>query len=217
MTENGSMSEWEGIGARIRQARRDAHISVRELARRMNVSPSHVSQVERGLASFSVRALYNVVNVLDISMDSLFEEGQAPMALPSPVPSELGEADPLVESLVVQRASTRLSLPLAGGTRWERLTAKPETAVEFIEVIYPPNHGEPHPDDLLRHSSREYGVVTRGALTVQVGFDRTVLRSGDSIAFDSAIPHRFWNETPDEVRAVWFIVDSDRNGASGEH
>jgi transcriptional regulator with XRE-family HTH domain len=209
MTSSGVTSEWEGIGARIRAARKESRISVRELARRMNVSPSHVSQVERGLASFSVRALYNLVNVLDISMDSLFEEGQAPMALPSPVPSELGDGDPLVESLVVQRVETRRSLPLAGGTRWERLTARSETAVEFIEVIYPPNHGEPHPDDLLRHSSREYGVVTHGALTVQVGFDRTVLRAGDSIAFDSAIPHRFWNESPDEVRAVWFIIDSE--------
>lgn len=209
MTSSGGTSESEGIGARIRAARKDARMSVRELARRMNVSPSHVSQVERGLASFSVRALYNLVNVLDISMDSLFEEGQAPMALPTPAPSELGEGDPLVESLVVQRVETRRSLPLEGGTRWERLTARSETAVEFIEVIYPPNHGEPQPEDLLRHSSREYGVVTRGALTVQVGFDRCVLRAGDSIAFDSAIPHRFWNETPEEVRAVWFIVDSE--------
>ena len=49
-------------------------MSVRELARRIDVSASHVSQVERGLASFSVRALYNVVSVLGITMDSLFEE-----------------------------------------------------------------------------------------------------------------------------------------------
>ena len=44
-------------------------------------------------------------------------------------------------------------------------------------------------------------------MTVQVGFDRTVLHEGDSIAFDSQLPHRFWNETPAEVRAVWFIWD----------
>ncbi len=55
-------------------------------------------------------------------------------------------------------------------------------------------------------------MVTRGALTVQVGFDQTVLRQGDSIAFDSHIPHRFWNATADEVRAVWFIWDEERSG-----
>ena len=92
--------------------------------------------------------------------------------------------------------------------RWERLTPKPETAAEFIEVVYPPNPGVAPPDDFIRHSSREYGIVTKGALTVQVAFDRTVLHTGDSIAFDSMIPHRFWNDTADEVRAIWFIADN---------
>ena len=205
-------SEWVGIGNRIREARESAHISVRELARRMNVSPSHVSQVERGLASFSVRALYNVVNVLDISMDSLFEDGDAPV---DPALVSLGgtgtptaeAGDPLKDAQIVLRASARPTIPLAGGTRWERLTPKPESTSEFIEVVYPPNPGGTAPEDFIRHTSREYGVVTQGSLTVQVGFDRTVLGPGDSIAFDSVIPHRFWNETPEEVRAVWFIAD----------
>ena len=226
MSTDEATSEWVGIGNRLREARESAHISVRELARRMNVSPSHVSQVERGLASFSVRALYNVVNVLDISMDSLFEDGGAPAgaaALPHPGAPAAGDADPLVESQVVLRAAARPSIPLAGGTRWERLTPKPEAASEFIEVVYPPNPGATPPGDFIRHSSREYGIVTQGSLTVQVGFDRTVLEPGDSIAFDSVIPHRFWNETAEEVRAVWFIADrstqadSDGAGSRANH
>lgn len=209
MSANDSASEWDGIGARIREARQGAHMSVRELARRMNVSPSHVSQVERGLAAFSVRALYNVVSVLDISMDSLFDEGQAPYGLVAPpVPDAEPGEDPLAEAQIVQRAGARPTIPLEGGTRWERLTPRTEATVEFIEVVYPPDQGAPVPVDLIRHSSREYGIVTRGALTVQVGFDRTVLRPGDSIVFDSVIPHRFWNDTSDEVHAIWFIVDA---------
>ncbi len=212
---SGAPAEWVGIGTRIREARTEAHISVRELARRMNVSPSHVSQVERGLAAFSVRALYNVASVLDISIDSLFDEGKVPVglaALPPQSATEPGEADPLVDSLVVLRAGNRPTIPLEGGTRWERLTPKPETAAEFIEVVYPPNPGAAPPDDFIRHPSREYGVVTKGSLTVQVAFDRTVLHAGDSIAFDSVIPHRFWNDTADEVRAIWFITDTSPGG-----
>jgi len=34
---------------------------------------------------------------------------------------------------------------------------------------------------------------------------------GDSIAFDSTTPHRYWNETDEEVRAVWFIADTSAN------
>ena len=83
MTVDTTESEWATVGERIRLARESAGISVRELSRRIDVSASHVSQVERGLASFSVRALYSVVNILGISMDSLFEEATARITTPT--------------------------------------------------------------------------------------------------------------------------------------
>ncbi len=219
MSLTNTTPEWVGIGTRIRGARKEARLSVRELARRMSVSPSHVSQVERGLASFSVRALYNVTNVLDISMDSLFEDGKVPAEVASP-PTASGrqpaEDDPLVDSLVVMRASQRPTISLEGDTRWERLTPKPEIAAEFIEVIYAPHAGGTPVDEFIRHSSREYGIVIQGSLSVQVAFDRAVLNPGDSIAFDSSTPHRFWNDTAEEVRAIWFISDGPDSGKTPE-
>lgn len=217
-----AVSEWVAIGDRIRTARKDAKLSVRELARRVEVSPSHVSQVERGLASFSVRALYNVVSELEISMDSLFGDPPPVVAVGPALSGPIGPRvddgpDPLAEDGVVLRARARPTIPLAGGTRWERLTPRPEAGAEFIEVVYPPApEGGSRTIDFIQHSSREYGIVVTGALTVQVGFETAVLHPGDSLAFDSVIPHRFWNETADEVRAVWFIWDSPRDGSDTE-
>src|SRR5690606_40785815 len=77
-----------------------------------------------------------------------------------------------------------------------------------IEVIYAPAAPDAQPPtDFVRHEGREYGVITKGSLTVEVGFESTVLGEGDSIAFDSSVPHRFWNRTPHEVRAIWFVLD----------
>lgn len=214
MSAHESSTEWVGIGGRLRHARTAAGMSVRELARRIGVSASHVSQVERGLASFSVRALYNAVSVLGITMDSLFEAPAAAGGDAAGRPSQAAEVvrGPLDASLVVLRAGSRPTIPLPGGTRWERLTPRPEVGAEFIEVIYHAGQEAPELNDFARHSSREYGLITQGALTVQVGFDQTVLWQGDSIAFDSHVPHRFWNATADEVRAVWFILEDDRSG-----
>jgi transcriptional regulator with XRE-family HTH domain len=214
-----SESEWVAIGDRIRTARESAGMSVRELSRRVEVSPSHVSQVERGLAQFSVRTLYSVVNELGVSMDSLFDDTPAI----APVPALDGaapvtDADPLEASGIVLRSGARPTIPLAGGTRWERLTPRPEVGAEFIEVVYPPAElADQRAVSFAQHSSREYGIVTRGSLTVQVGFEKSVLHSGDSIAFDSMVPHRFWNETSEEVRAIWFIWDNPqaRDGHDG--
>ena len=64
MTTTGEEGHWHRSGENIRIAREAAGISVRELSRRIEVSASHVSQVERGLASFSVPTLYRVAQEL---------------------------------------------------------------------------------------------------------------------------------------------------------
>jgi len=210
MTVETADNEWATVGERIRLAREAAGISVRELARRIDVSASHVSQVERGLASFSVRALYSVVNILGISMDSLFEESVLEVSSPSLHDEVIATSQdgPLDEAGIVLRRGSRPAMQLQSGPRWERLTAKPEVGAEFIEVIYKPALGAAPPEDFIRHPGREYGIITKGTLSVQVGFGRAEMSAGDSIAFDSSIPHRFWNETGEEVVAVWFVLDS---------
>lgn len=210
MSSHNEDTEWSNVGERIRTARDIAGISVRELARRIDVSASHVSQVERGLASFSVKALYNVVSILGISMDSLFEEVSVGDVRPIIADEVIATAQdgPLDEAGIVLRRGSRPTMQLQSGPRWERLTAKPEVGAEFIEVIYAPAPGATPPEDFIRHVGREYGVIIQGSLSVQVGFGRAEMTAGDSIAFDSSIPHRFWNQTADEVIAVWFVWDA---------
>lgn len=205
-------SEWLLVGERIRAARTTAGLSIRELGRRIDVSASHVSQVERGLASFSVRALYNVVSVLHISMDGLFEEVVDSTGA-IPVQDEVlatERSTSLDEAGIVLRGSGRPSISLKEGPRWERLTAKIEDGAEFLEVVYAPAPGAQPPAEFIRHGGREYGVIIAGVLNAQVRFGEAQMHPGDSIAFDSSIPHRFWNSSDTEVRAIWFVLD-ERN------
>ena len=62
------------IGRRLREARTARGISLREMARRIKVSPSFVSQVERGKANPSVGTLYAFVGELGVSLDDLTAE-----------------------------------------------------------------------------------------------------------------------------------------------
>lgn len=206
--------EWGTVGERIRLAREARGISVRELSRRVDVSPGHVSQVERGLASFSVRALYTVANELGISMDSLFEADDTEEVETAPPPS--AATDALEDLGMILRADQRPAIQLSDGPRWERLTAKPEESSEFLEVVYAPATGTEGAADMVRHVGREYGLVVAGELHVQVGYDRSVLRTGDTIAFDSDIPHRFWNESAEEVHAIWFVLEGSGDDTGGD-
>jgi len=211
----GEEGHWHRSGENIRIARDAAGISVRELSRRIEVSASHVSQVERGLASFSVPTLYRVAQELGISMDSLFEDPSKPKAsvdFKEEQRAAAGEVS-LEEAGVVQRVESRPKLDLTTGLTWERLTGRVETNAEFIEVVYEPSvHASNPPSEVVRHIGREYGIIISGELTIQIGLSISVLTEGDSVAFDCSIPHRFWNATDTQVRAIWFI--SEQGGAS---
>src|SRR5438552_141093 len=60
------------IGPRLRQAREHKNMSVRGLARYVGVSPSLVSQIERGRVMPSVGTLYSIANELGLVVDDLF-------------------------------------------------------------------------------------------------------------------------------------------------
>jgi len=201
---------WRRSGENIRIAREASGVSVRALSRRIEVSASHISQVERGLASFSVPTLYRVAQELGISMDSLFEDPSKPKAsvdFEEEQRAAAGEVS-LEEAGVVQRVDSRPKLDLTSGLTWERLTGRVETNAEFIEVVYEPSlHASNPPSEVVRHVGREYGIIVSGELTIQIGLSISVLTQGDSVAFDCSIPHRFWNATDKQVRAIWFIAE----------
>lgn len=61
------------LGSRLRAARLEAGLTLRELARQLRVSPSFVSQLENGKSQPSVATLYSLSQLLDVSIDVLFE------------------------------------------------------------------------------------------------------------------------------------------------
>jgi len=83
------------LGKRLRQERDQRGMSLRELARRLDVSPSLVSQIETGKVQPSVRTLYAMVSELGVSLDEMFvpEQGaQAPAPESDVMLAALGSA-----------------------------------------------------------------------------------------------------------------------------
>jgi transcriptional regulator with XRE-family HTH domain len=72
------------LGSRLRQARLQANLSLREMARQLGVSPSFVSQLENGKSQPSVATLYSLAQLLGVSMDRLFENQEPPATAPRP-------------------------------------------------------------------------------------------------------------------------------------
>ena len=226
--------DYPQIGDQLRARRRDLDLSLRDLADRLGVSPSLISQIERGRANPSVSTLYAIVAELDISLDELLfnerrpaetmEDGQA--AAPPGIPAGSGVdaggddaapgrspgnkgaqgGDAGATRAPVQRAGTRKHIRLASGVIWERLTTVSEPGVEFLYVIYEVGGASSAEDAYQRHAGHEWGYVVSGVLEVTIGFDAHVLEPGDAISFDSTTPHRLANIGDTPVHAIWFVL-----------
>ena len=78
--------------------------------------------------------------------------------------------------------------------------------MDFLEAIYEVGGASTPDQSLMRHHGREYGYVVSGRLGVQIGFEQHELEPGDSIGFDSTLPHRLYNIGDVPVHAIWFVV-----------
>lgn len=187
------------IGERLRAERERQGHSLRKLAGRLDISPSALSQIETGRSRPSVSTLYSIVSELGISFDDLF--GRTPAGAGARrVRSAPGEEE------LVRRAGERPLIELESGVTWERLNPTGEPDVDFLEVVYDVGGASSPGGKFVHHAGREYGVVTSGTLKVTVGFREYELGAGDSICFDSAVPHRLESVGDEPARAIWFVI-----------
>lgn len=208
--------DYPQIGEQLRARRRTLGLSLRDLAERLGVSPSLISQIERGRANPSVSTLYSIVGELDISLDELLFNDRRPADRPLAAgASDAGPAKPSREAprpgrpRPVQRAGSRKHIRLASGVIWERLTMVSEPGVEFLYVIYEVGGASSPENAYQRHAGHEWGYVISGELHVTIGFDEYLLEPGDAISLDSMIPHRLANLGDTPVHAIWFVLGRD--------
>lgn len=199
VASQGDTQALDGIGGRLREERVRAGLSQRELARRLGLSASLISQLESGQSRPSVGTLYSIVTELGVSLDRVIRGGDFPETEGSPAHGARG-GSPVVHP------DERPAIDLDSGVRWEELAADREEGVDFLHAIYDVGGASTPDRSLMRHHGREYGYVISGTLGIQVGFDEFELGAGDSIAFDSTTPHRLFNKGDVPVHAVWFVV-----------
>lgn len=217
------------LGARLRAERVRKGKTLRGLADEVGISPSAVSQIERGRAKASVDTLYAIVGCLGISLDALFgeeEPGAGPARSeaepagverepPRPAAPSAGLSPaPQPAASPVCRLGQRQAIDLESGVQWQRLTSATDPAADFLYVIYQVGGQSSANGSYVRHTGREYGLIQRGRLRVSLGFESYELGPGDSISFDSSTPHRLENIGDEPVHAVWFSLGRHGTPAS---
>ncbi|HEX2767489.1 MAG TPA: cupin domain-containing protein [Candidatus Limnocylindria bacterium] len=194
-----SRPDYPEIGDRLRARRQELGLSLRDVAGRLGLSASLISQIERGRANPSVSTLYALVAELDLSLDELlFSDRRGTDRAQSNAPGG-----------PIQRATDRQRIRLASGVLWQRLTTTSEPGTEFLHVVYEVGGASSAADAYQRHAGHEWGYVLSGTLKVTIGFREYVLEAGDAVSLDSTTPHRLENVGDVPVHAIWFVLGRD--------
>lgn len=158
------------LGERVAAHRTACGFTVSELAREIGVSPSLISQIERGQSQSSVSTLFALAEALDVPVDAFFDRGQD--GEPQRATSEPRSRGAVVisgpsrtgiprEPQIRRTSDGRASIDIEGGVRWERLTPDALAEVDFMELVYAPgarSHGE-----LYRHPGSEMVLASAGS------------------------------------------------------
>jgi len=203
------------LGPRLKTIRLASEKSLREVARRLDVSPSFLSQIENGKSQPSVATLYALARLLGVPVDTLFAptfDGGAPLTPNDEAvvnrglinhPTDAWDEAGARISLINQQ--NRSVLTMDTGVRWERLAATHEADINFMEIVYKPGSGSNASGELIEHDGYEYGYALDGEIEITIGDSVLNLSKNQSIGFDSSIPHRFRNTGSVTFRGIWFV------------
>ena len=213
------------VGSLIRRERQKQGLSLRELARRVGVSASMLSQVETDRTRPSVSTIYGIATELGLSIDALLSDSEVTALDEAGAVGEAGAAGglagvagatgthgpvrpPAMAELNCQlvQPEQRRKLELESGVTWELLSDLLPHLVDFMYVSYEPGGRSSSSGKLMRHTGTEFAFLLRGKLKIQVGFDEYVLQPGDALSFDSSQPHLLVNEGTEPAEGIWFVL-----------
>ncbi len=161
------------VGGAVRRARNAKGLTLAELSKRSGVSSAMLSKIERGQVSASLSTLDALARTMNIPIANLFAD--------------------TVERKEVSfvKAGSGIDVRRSGSTYGHAYTLIGRTATtglsteSYIISISDPAGGQP----LFQHSGIEFIQITDGRMTYRVGEDLFTMGEGDTLTFDSEMPH----------------------------
>lgn len=182
-TVTGTGSERDSLGSRLRALRAEQGITLAELGKMVDRSPSYLSQIERDKANPSLVTLSSIAETLGVELRSFFER-------PGPVWQVVRKGDG--ETLTSEGAKAVFEILSSAAVRGKiepcRVTCHPAMRTETAS-----------------HPGEELIFVLKGRLQIGVGEEKFTLNAGDSIHYQASQPHYWHNPGTGQCTVVWAV------------
>jgi len=174
-------SQPDALGSRLQRLRKKKQMTLRDVAKQTQLSPSHISAIERSMSHPSVAVLQKLAAALGTNMIGLIG----------------GSAT--TDHLVVHPNERRpLDLNLRGVEIQQLYTV--DTSLESLLFLVAPGADS----ETYNHNGEEFLFIMSGTLNIVL--DKTqefVLQAGDAMTFQSHRPHRFSNTGDVTATVLW--------------
>lgn len=175
------------VGEKIKELRKEKGMSIADLANKSELSPSLISQIERNMVTPSIASLWKIAQSLQVSVGYFFDEETKDITNP-----------------VVKKDKRKKIIASNNNAIYELLSPDLNRKIEFLYITIKP--GDYSTKDFVTHEGEECGIVIKGKLMVKMKDREYILEEGDSIYFDSTIPHRYINIGDEVCESIWAMT-----------
>ena len=172
------------VAARIKAWRREAELSLQQLANRSGVSPSTIHKIEHCQTVPTIAVVLRLTEGLNRTATELFDSA------------------PIGSTATHVRAEDRREARIAQGVVLQPLSADPTNRDMVVwRVVHPP--GFSFGERTMQHRDGELVIyLESGRLRVRVDEEEFTLESGDTLHFKASSPHAWWNDGHEDAVAV---------------
>ncbi len=158
------------IAERLRGLRDVLELTTEEVARDCGIKQNEYEQAETGNYDISVSMLQKIARHYHIALDALM----------------FGE-EPKMSTYFLTRAGKGISVERTKAYKYQSLAAgfKDRKADPFIVTVEPNDN----PIHYNTHEGQEFNLIIQGRMLISVGGKELILNEGDSLYFNSALPH----------------------------
>ncbi len=177
------------VGHGLRKLRSERDLSIRALAEKSGLAVNTLSLIENGKTSPSCSTLQQIATALGVPITAFFE-------------TELPQ-----NTVVHVRACQRSHAKFTHGTLEDLGAGLRNRVVEPFIVTLEPNAGSGA--NSIVHTGHEFVFCLKGRIVYTVEERPYLLEPGDSLLFESRLPHRWQNVDTEPSQALLVLCPTD--------
>ena len=158
------------MSLKLKMLRKQANMTLEELARSADLTRSYISKIERGMSIPSIGVALRLAKALGVPVEALFD------------------TEPAQSPLVITRAKAPRSEAQIQGT--PRMIAGATPGHQMIAFILEPGDESAKAHRPTNHDGEEILFVLSGSIVLELAGKRETLAKGDCAHFAASIPHR---------------------------